>query len=87
MPLANNSLPELANHLTSSAINKFRRKICGKGAVRARKGFTLFIPNEDVNDVIKIIKLLDNSSVLIDGVIETVKHQIKNKKADFLELC
>ena len=36
-------LPELVSNLTSNAINKFERKISGKGAVRAGKGFTLFI--------------------------------------------
>ena len=30
-----------------------------------------------MNDIIKIIKSLDDSGVLIDGVTETVKHQIK----------
>ena len=64
----------------------FDRKISGKGAVRAVKGFTLCISNEDMNDIIKIIKSLEDSGVLIDGVTETVKHEIKNKKADFLEL-
>ena len=39
-----------------------------------------------MNDIIKIIKSLEDSGVLIDGVNETVKYEIKNKKADFLEL-
>ena len=30
-----------------------------------------------MNDIIKIIKLLEDSGVLIDGVSETVKHEIK----------
>ena len=47
-------------------MNKFKMKISRKGAVRA--GFTLFISNEDINDIIKIIKLLEDSSVLINGV-------------------
>ena len=38
-------------------------------------------------DVIRIIKSLEDSGVLINGVIETVNHEIKNKKVDFLELC
>ena len=40
-----------------------------------------------MNDLIKIIKLLEDSGLLIDGVIETVKHETKNKNVDFLELC
>ena len=42
-PLARDNLPVFANNLTSSAINKFDRKISAKGAVRVGKGFTLFI--------------------------------------------
>ena len=30
-----------------------------------------------MNDIIKIIKQLEDSGVLIDGVTETVKHEIK----------
>ena len=40
-----------------------------------------------MNDIIKIIKSLNDSGVLIDEVIETVKDEIKNKKFDILELC
>ena len=36
--------------------NKFGRKINGEAAVRAGKGVTLFILNEDINDIIEIIK-------------------------------
>ena len=53
IPLARNNLPGSVNNLISNAINKFERKISGKGAVRAGKGFTLFISNEDMNDIIR----------------------------------
>ena len=87
IPLARDSLPELVSNLTSNAINKFERKISGKGDVRAGKGFTLLISNEDMNDIIRIIKSLEYSGVLIDEDTETIKHEIKNKKTDFLDLC
>ena len=80
IPLARDNLPGLVSNLTSNAINKFERKISGKGAVRAGKGFTLFISNEDMNDIIKIIKSLEDSGVLIDGVTETVKHEKKKTR-------
>ena len=56
IPLARDNLPGLVCNLALNAINKFERKISGKGAMRAGKGFTSFISNEDVNDIIKIIK-------------------------------
>ena len=37
--LGRDSLPVLASRLNSNAINKFERKISGKGAVGAGKGF------------------------------------------------
>ena len=41
-----------------------------------------------MNNIIEIIKSLEDSSVLIDVVTETVKHEIKkNKKVDFVGLC
>ena len=86
IPLARNNLLGLVSNLTSSAINTFDRKISGKGAVRGGKGFTLYISNEDMNDIIKIIKSLENLVVLINGVNETVKHEITSKM-DFLGLC
>ena len=66
-----NNLPGVVSNLTSNVINKFERKISGKGAVRAGKRFILFISNGDMNDIIKIIKSLEYSGVLIDGVSET----------------
>ena len=83
--LARDNLPGLVSNLTSSTINTFGRKISGKGVVRAGKGFILFISNEDINDIIKIITSSADSGVLIDGITETVKDEIKNKKTDFLE--
>ena len=87
-PLVGDNLPGLESNLASNVINKFERKIIGKGTASARKGFTFFISNEDGNYFIKSIKSLEDSDVLIDEVTETLKHEIKkNKKGDFLELC
>ena len=63
--------------LASNAINKFERKIAGKGAVRAQKVFNLFISDEDVINIIEIIESLEDSDVLIDGITETVKSEIR----------
>ena len=85
--LARDNLPRLVSNLASNAINKFERKIGGKGAVRAGKGFTLFTSNKDTNDIIKIIKSLKYSGLLIVGVTETIKNEIKKQECRFLELC
>ena len=40
-----------------------------------------------MNDIIKIIESLEDSGILIDGITGKVKHEKKNKNADFLEIC
>ena len=76
VPLTRENFPGLVSNLTSSE----------EGAVRWGKGFTLLISNEDMNGNIKIIKSLEDSAVLSNGIIETVKDETKNKNVDHLEL-
>ena len=66
IPLASDNLPGLVSNLASNVINKFQRKTSGKRAVRPGKEFTLFISNVHMNNIIKIIKSLQDSGVLID---------------------
>ena len=70
--LAKDNLPGLIINLTSIAINKFDIKISGKGAVRAGKGFTLFIWYEDMNEIIIIIKSLEDSDELVTETFYTL---------------
>ena len=56
----------------------------GRGVVRAEKEIPLVISNEDMDDIIRILKSLENSVVLIGGVSETVKCQIKKQEGGFL---
>ena len=79
-------LPKLATKANSYVLDKFERKISEKGAARAEKGFNLKASNEDINDIIRIIKSLESSSILIDRATEKVKHQRKNKKVELLLL-
>ena len=52
---------------TSSVLDKFEKKISEVGAVRAGKRFTLYIANEDMDDIIKIVESLEKPGLLIDG--------------------
>ena len=72
-------LPKLVTKATLSVLDKFERKISGQGAVRAGKGYNLFNSNEDMDDIIKIIMLLKDSSLLIGVATETVKYEIKKQ--------
>ena len=47
-------------------------------------GFTTFIvSNEEIN-IIKIVKSLEESGLLIKGVSDTIKNEAKEQKEDFL---
>ena len=60
---------------TDAAIHK---KIFGSGV-------TTIISNEEMNYIMKIIKSLEESSLLIKGVSERIKMKQANKKEDFAE--
>ena len=63
VPLGKDVLSKLASKATSSEWDKSERKISGHGAVRAGKGFILLIWNKDMDDIIKIVKLLEDSGL------------------------
>ena len=48
-------------------------------------GFTILISsNEEMNDIMKIVKSLEESELLIKGVSETIKNEAKEQKGEFL---
>ena len=60
-------------------------KMRGNVVTKAGKGIILVISDEYMDDIIRIIKSLENSNVLTDWVSETLKHEIKKKEgAGFL---
>ena len=44
------------------------------------KRTTLLISNEQLNDIMKIFKSLEESGLTIKGVSETIQNEAKNKK-------
>ena len=63
---------------TDAAINK---KILG-----SRNHTTLIICNDDMQDLLKIVKSLEDSVILLDGITETVNNQVKEQKGGFLSM-
>ena len=48
-------------------------------------GFTcLIISNKEMEDIMKIVKSLEDSGLLIKGVSETIKNEVKEQKGVFL---
>ena len=91
-PLLNSGLPLLksvikplgmlgltaAASVTDAAVNE---KILGSG-----NHTTLIIYNDDMQDLLKIVKSLKDSSLLLDRITETVKNEVKEQKGGFLSM-
>ena len=73
----------------SSAIDAgFQKKIYGSGATKGAGAsqVKLIIENEHMNDIVKIIKALENSGILLKGVTETIKNETKEQRGSFLSM-
>ena len=46
----------------------------------------LIVSNEEMNDIMKIVKSLEESSLLIKGICETIQMKQRTKKED-LSVC
>ena len=57
------------------------KKILGSG-----NNITLIISNDEINGVIKIVKSLEDSGLLLKGVTETVQNKVKKQKGGFLSM-
>ena len=79
MPLAKNVLAPLGLSAAMSAIDgSIKKKMLGSG------GTTLIISNDEMDYILKIVKSLENSGVLLKGVSETIQHEAKEQRGGFL---
>ena len=47
---------------------------------------TLIILNKEINDIMKIVKSVEKSGLLIKGVRGTIKNEVKEQKDAFLSM-
>ena len=47
---------------------------------------TFIISNDEMNDILKIVKSLENSGLLLKGVSETIQHEVKEQRGGFLSM-
>ena len=81
-PLANSVLIPLGLTAAASAADAgIHKKVLGSG-----NNITLIISNDEINDIIEIVKSLEDSGLLLKGVIETVQNEVKEQKGGFLSM-
>ena len=47
---------------------------------------TLIILNDEMDDILKIVKSLEDSNILLKGVKETIQHEAKEQRGGFLSI-
>ena len=47
---------------------------------------TLIISNDEMDDILKIVKSLEDSNVLLKGVSETIRHEAREQRGGFLSI-
>ena len=55
-----------------------------KEILRSGHNTTLIIANDEMKDILKIVKSLEDSGLLLEGVRETIKSEAKEQKEEFL---
>ena len=80
-PLAKSVLILLGLTAAASAADAgIHKKMLGSG------NMTTIISNDEIHDIIKIVKSLEDSGLLLKGVTETVQNEVKEQKGGFLSM-
>ena len=83
-PLAKSILIPLGLTAAASAADAgIHKKILGSGNNRH---ITLIISNDEINDIIKVVKPVEDSGLLLKRVTETVQNEVKEQKGGFLSM-
>ena len=81
-PLAKSVLISLGLTAAASAADaRIHKKILGSG-----NNTTIIILNNEIEDLIKIVKSLEDSDLLLKGVTELIQNEIKEQKGEFLSM-
>ena len=71
VPLAKNILAPLR---ITAAVSGVQKNVQGSGTT------TLIISIKEMNDIMKIVQVLEDSNILLKGVTKTIKNEKKKKK-------
>ena len=84
-PLAKSVLVPLGLTAAASAADAgIHKKILGSGS--DHNSTILIISNNEMDDILKIIKSLEDSGVLLKGVSETIQNEAKEQRGGFLSM-
>ena len=81
VPMAKNILTSFGITACASEIDaEVQKRIHGSGVT------TLIISNEDMNYIMKIVRVLEDYNILLKGITKTIKNETKEQKGEFLSM-
>ena len=63
-----------------------KKKMLGSRATKGAGTTNLIISNDEMGDILKIVKSLEDSEVSLKGVTETIQHEAKEQREGFLSM-
>ena len=82
-PLAESVLIPLGLTVAASAADAgIHKKILGSG----HNNTTLITSNDEMDNILKIVKSLENSGLLLKGASETIQHEAKEQRGGFISM-
>ena len=67
-------------------MQEYIKNILGSGRCSAPKTTALIISNDEMRDIIEMVKSLEDSGLSFRGVSETIQNESKEQKAGFLSM-
>ena len=92
MPLLKSGLPLLKSVVKPLGMSGLTAAASATDAATSEKILgsgnhtTLIISNDDMQDLLKIVKSLEDSGILLNGITETVKNEVKEQRGGFLSM-
>ena len=95
LPLIKNVIKQLAKRVSislgltaaaSAADVGIQKRILGSGNGSYSHNTVLIISKDEIEDVTKIVKSLEDCGLLLKGITETVQNEVKEQKGGFLSM-
>ena len=79
-PLTKSVLIPLGLTAAAQQMQEYIKKILGSGTT------SLKTSNEEMNDIMKVVQLLEDSNILLKGFPKTIENKTKEQKGGFLSM-
>ena len=85
-PLAKSVLAPLGLTAAAAAAAAAAGAVIHKKVLESGHNTTLIVSNDEMEDILKIVKSLEDSGILLKGVSETIKSESKDRRGGFLSM-